>query len=120
MPTIVTRPANVTLAASTEGASRLQVLQPGAQNQKATGRPTNDAASRSTESASPAAGTKRAEKFSESGTLVAAEPVVADPDVDGRLDSPVLVPSPEPQPRAANPSATQVARAVERRSTNRP
>jgi len=95
------------------------VLQPGAQNQKATGRPTNDAASRSTESASPAAGTKRAEKFSESGTLlVAAEPVVADPDVDGRLELPVLAPSPEPHPRAANPSAMQVARAVERRSTN--
>lgn len=36
-PTMRTLPANFLLAASTEGASKLQVLQPGAQNQKATG-----------------------------------------------------------------------------------
>ena len=36
-PTIWTLSANFVLAASTEGASKLQLLQPGAQNQKATG-----------------------------------------------------------------------------------
>jgi hypothetical protein len=39
-PTIVTLPDHFLLAASTEGASPLQVTQYGAQNQKATGDPT--------------------------------------------------------------------------------
>jgi hypothetical protein len=46
-PTKLTAPANFFAAASTEGASRLQVLQVGAQNQNSVGLPANVAASSS-------------------------------------------------------------------------
>jgi len=44
-PTTVILSAHFLLVASTEAASALHVLQPGAQNQKATGLPMNEAAS---------------------------------------------------------------------------
>jgi hypothetical protein len=134
-------PAQVLLAASTEGASRLQMLQVGAQNQNATGRapysaptnsppPTNGAencsAAGATADGSPAAGAVDSAVAPSSAPVagVDAEAVVDDTGADG-VDEAGDGPDPptgaelSPQPlnaSAAHDSATSAV-AIWRRGT---
>lgn len=103
-PTIRTLPANFLLAASTEGASKLQVLQPGAQNQKATGDSTT-AACNEKELPSPM---MRAETSADEPIVVTTESI---------LDSDAL--SLDDDPHAANAATVKpvIARARSRRMT---
>ena len=123
-PTNSTLPAHFWRAASTEGASRLQMLQVGAQNQNATGRPATDAPSNWPPPTSGAvncntAGTLLAVAVA-SAFVAAAEPAVA---VVAAVGAPPDVAGLElfgEAPQLVTPSASTAATPSARPSRTRP
>ena len=102
-PTKSTRPSHRCAAASTEDASALQIVQVGAQNQNATGRP---AMAAPLNSPPPTSG---AEKFKTAGTPSAPPAAVLASE-----------PEPEPHPAMANSPRRASVEAVRRRERMRP